>query len=226
VISLVFKKKYIIIALALLLAASTVLVLSTTSASIPNKSYTIVIDPGHGGIDGGSVGVSGKDENSLNLEYSLCLKEILTDAGVNVIMTRTNLNGLYSIFSDNKKLDDMKKRKDIVTKSKADMVLSIHMNSFPLKSARGAQVFYKKDSVSGEKLAENIQEVFIKTLPNAKPEPAVGDYYMLNEFEIPSVIIECGYISNEEEEQLILQEDYKKLVCLSIFAGVLKFLAL
>jgi len=226
VISLVFKKKYIIIALALLLAASTVLVLSATSASIPNKSYTIVIDPGHGGIDGGSVGVSGQDENYLNLEYSLCLKEILTDAGVNVIMTRTNLNGLYSIFSDNKKLDDMKKRKDIVTKSKADMVLSIHMNSFPLKSARGAQVFYKKDSVSGEKLAENIQEVFIKTLPNAKPEPAVGDYYMLNEFEIPSVIIECGYISNEEEEQLILQEDYKKLVCLSIFAGVLKFLAL
>ena len=225
-ISLVFKKKYIIIALALLLAASTVLVLSTTSASIPNKSYTIVIDPGHGGIDGGSVGVSGQDENYLNLEYSLCLKEILTDAGVNVIMTRTNLNGLYSIFSENKKLDDMKKRKDIVTKSKADMVLSIHMNSFPLKSARGAQVFYKKDSVSGEKLAENIQEVFIKTLPNAKPEPAVGDYYMLNEFEIPSVIIECGYISNEEEEQLILQEDYKKLVCLSIFAGVLKFLAL
>jgi len=212
--------------LALLLAASTVLVLSATSASIPNKSYTIVIDPGHGGIDGGSVGVSGQDENYLNLEYSLCLKEILTDAGVNVIMTRTNLNGLYSIFSDNKKLDDMKKRKDIVTKSKADMVLSIHMNSFPLKSARGAQVFYKKDSVSGEKLAENIQEVFIKTLPNAKPEPAVGDYYMLNEFEIPSVIIECGYISNEEEEQLILQEDYKKLVCLSIFAGVLKFLAL
>lgn len=225
-ISLVFKKKYIIIALALLLAASTVLVLSTTSASIPNKSYTIVIDPGHGGVDGGSVGVSGQDENYLNLEYSLCLKEILTDAGVNVIMTRTNLNGLYSIFSENKKLDDMKKRKDIVTKSKADMVLSIHMNSFPLKSARGAQVFYKKDSVSGEKLAENIQEVFIKTLPNAKPEPAVGDYYMLNEFEIPSVIIECGYISNEEEEQLILQEDYKKLVCLSIFAGVLKFLAL
>ena len=225
-ISLVFKKKYIIIALVFLLAASTVLVLSTTSASIPNKSYTIVIDPGHGGIDGGSVGVSGQDENYLNLEYSLCLKEILTDAGVNVIMTRTNLNGLYSIFSDNKKLDDMKKRKDIVTKSKADMVLSIHMNSFPLKSARGAQVFYKKDSVSGEKLAENIQEVFIKTLPNAKPEPAVGDYYMLNEFEIPSVIIECGYISNEEEEQLILQEDYKKLVCLSIFAGVLKFLAL
>ncbi|MBQ4535380.1 MAG: N-acetylmuramoyl-L-alanine amidase [Clostridia bacterium] len=223
---MVFKKKYIIIALAFLLAASTVLVLSTTSASIPNKSYTIVIDPGHGGIDGGSVGVSGQDENYLNLEYSLCLKEILTDAGVNVIMTRTNLNGLYSIFSDNKKLDDMKKRKDIVTKSKADMVLSIHMNSFPLKSARGAQVFYKKDSVSGEKLAENIQEVFIKTLPNAKPEPAVGDYYMLNEFEIPSVIIECGYISNEEEEQLILQEDYKKLVCLSIFAGVLKFLAL
>ena len=110
-ISLVFKKKYIIIALAFLLAASTVLVLSTTSASIPNKSYTIVIDPGHGGIDGGSVGVSGQDENYLNLEYSLCLKEILTDAGVNVIMTRTNLNGLYSIFSDNKKLDDMKKER-------------------------------------------------------------------------------------------------------------------
>ena len=193
---------------------------------MPNRIYTIAIDAGHGGIDGGSVGVSGQDENYLNLQYALCLQEIMENAGIKVVMTRTNLNGLYSVLSSNKKLDDMKKRKSIITQAKANMVLSIHMNSFPLKSAKGAQVFFKKDNKPGQKLAENIQEVFIKTLPNAKPSPSIGDYYMLNEFEIPSVIIECGYISNQEEETLLLQEDYKKLVCLSIFAGVLKFLAL
>lgn len=225
-ISLVLNKKNVVWFLVVILVASTIIAFNTVSISTPNKSYVIVIDPGHGGIDGGSVGVSGQDENYLNLQYGICLKEILQDAGVNIVMTRNNLNGLYSVFSNNKKLDDMKQRKTIVEKSKANMVLSIHMNSFPLKSAKGAQVFYKKGNVAGQKLAENIQQVFKKTLPNAKPMPAVGDYYMLNEFEIPSVIIECGYISNQEEEQLLLQEDYKKLVCLSIFAGVLKFLAL
>lgn len=225
-IALVLNKKSITVLLVVVLATSALFALSTVSTFTPNNPYTIAIDPGHGGIDGGSVGVSGKDENYLNLQYSLCLQEILTKAGFKVVMTRTNLNGLYPAFSENKKIDDMKKRKEIITKAKADMVLSIHMNSFPLKSARGAQVFYKKDNIPGQKLAENIQDVFLKVLPNAKQSPLVGDYYMLNEFQIPSVIIECGYISNKEEEELLLQEEYKKLVCYSVFAGVVKFMSL
>ena len=100
------------------------------------------------------------------------------------------------------------------------------MNSFPLKSCIGAQVFFANENMPSKALADSIQSVFVQTLPNARSEALVGDYYMLNEFKVPSVIVECGYLSNEEEEQLLLTEDYKQLVCCSIFIGVLKFLAL
>lgn len=197
------------------------------SSSSPSNLITIVIDAGHGGIDGGTVGVStGKDENYLNLQYALCLRDIMKNYNINIVMTRTNLNGLYGQFAENKKLDDMKKRKEIVERANADILISIHMNSFPLKSCKGAQVFYRNENFAGEKLASSIQDVFLQTLPNARQTALVGDYYMLNEFDIPSVIVECGYLSNEEEEKLLQEENYKKLVCSSIFVGVIKFLAM
>lgn len=213
--------------LAFILIVSCIFAMPSAHTSSPNFTYTVVIDAGHGGIDGGSVGIStGKDENYINLQYALCLEGIMSQYNMKVIMTRTNLNGLYGTFSENKKLDDMEKRKEIVNNSNADIVVSIHMNSFPLKSCVGAQVFFANENMPSKALADSIQSVFVQTLPNARTEALVGDYYMLNEFKIPSVIVECGYLSNEEEEKLLLEEDYKQLVCCSIFIGVLKFLAL
>ena len=140
-------------------------------------------------------------------------------------MTRTNLNGLYSPFAENKKLDDMARRKEIIKNSGANILLSVHMNSFPLPSSRGAQVFFKDGDQKSLVLADCIQSVFIQTLPSARLSTSTGDYYMLNEFDIPSVIIECGYLSNAEEEALLVQEEYKNLVCGAIFVGLVKFLA-
>lgn len=219
--------RLIIFALVFIVLASFALSANSITSSTPKPSITIALDAGHGGIDGGTVGVAtGKDENFLNLEYCLCLEKILESFNVKVVMTRTSLNGLYSPFAENKKLDDMARRKQIVENSGADILLSVHMNSFPLSSSRGAQVFYKSGDDKSAVLAECIQSVFIQTLPEARKSTSIGDYYMLNEFDIPCVIIECGYLSNADEEALLVQEDYKKLVCGAIFIGLVKFLAM
>ena len=220
------KKKTIIFILCILICLISVLSFSVvTTFSIPKTQLCVVIDAGHGGIDGGSVGkTTGKDENFLNLEYGKTLKNILEKYNVKVVMTRSDLNGLYDLTSKNKKKSDMEKRKEIILNSKANLVISIHMNSFPLKSSRGAQVFYKKGDVSSESLANSIQEIFVQTLPKAKSAPNFGDYYILNCSNIPSVIVECGFLSNADEERLLVTDAYKESVCYSIFVGILNFL--
>lgn len=215
------KKRTIIIALIAVLALSAFLSLPSIFANARDYRYTVVIDAGHGGYDGGSVSpFSNADENHLNLEYSLTLKEILEDIGIKVVLTRKNLNGLYSLFSDNRKKDDMKKRIEIIEGSGANIVVSIHMNSFPLKSSRGAQVFYKEDDPASQNLATNIQNVFYQNLPYGRSLPKTGDYYILNESSIPSVIIECGFLTNEEEEKLLLDKNYMAKVCMNIAYGI------
>lgn len=215
------KKKTIIIVLILILLLSTFLALPSLASSTTTTKFTIVIDAGHGGIDGGSVSpFSGIDENHLNLDYAKSLKNILEEIGFRVVMTRENLNGLYSLFSNDRKKDDMKKREEIINSSKADMVISIHMNSFPLKSCRGAQVFYKNDDLSSKFLADNIQNLFVQNLPNSRTAPQSGDYFILNCSNIPSVIVECGFISNPEEEALLITEEYRNKVCLCIAYGI------
>ena len=106
------------------------------------NSKTVVIDSGHGGIDGGKESKSGELEKTINLSIALKLKAILEADGINVIMTRTDDNGLYDENASNKKVSDMKKRCQIINNSKADLAISIHQNSFPDSDVSGAQVFY------------------------------------------------------------------------------------
>ena len=215
------KKRTIILALIVILSFSAFLSLPAIVANARNFRYTVVIDAGHGGYDGGSVSpFSNIDENHLNLEYALTLKDILEDIGIKVVLTRKNLNGLYSLFADNRKKDDMEKRIEIIENSGADMVVSIHMNSFPLRSSRGAQVFYKENDPASQNLATNIQNVFYQNLPYGRSFPKTGDYYILNESSIPSVIIECGFLTNQEEEQLLIDNAYMAKVCMNIAYGI------
>lgn len=186
------------------------------------SGLVVVIDAGHGGADGGSVSsFSGIDENHINLEYAKCLEDIFESIGVRVIMTRKDLNGLYPIYSTNRKKDDMKQRAKIIKKSNADLVLSIHMNSFPLESSRGAQVFFKDGDISSQTLANNIQQMFVQNLPKARTNAQKGDYYILNCSNTPSVIVECGFLSNKEEESLLITKSYMQKVCLCIAYGVI-----
>ena len=108
------------------------------AGSSPKPTHTIVIDAGHGGIDGGAVGkVTGVDESQLNLEYALTLQKLCEDFGIGVVLTRKDMNGLYSATAPNKKRSEMERRQQIISQSDADLVISLHMNSFPLTEARG-----------------------------------------------------------------------------------------
>lgn len=187
-------------------------------------NYTIVLDAGHGGIDGGSVGVeTGVNESELNLKIVKKLQKQLEGFGFRVVLTRTDKNGLYSESAQNKKLDDMKKRKKIIEDSKANLVLSVHMNSFPTKSEKGAQVFYIKEDTKSKTLADTLQQQLLKNVPNARKNSNFGDLFILRCTENPAVLIECGFLSNPEEEALLVTDKHQQLLAYNIFCGVVKY---
>ena len=223
----VIKKKtlFILFIFVVLLASSVVTYFCVKPVFIPKTQYKIVIDAGHGGIDNGSVGYGGSYESELNLKYALCLKKYCQDFGYQVVLTRTNENGLYSPFAQNKKKDDMQKRKEIIENASPDIVVSIHMNSYPEEYCRGAQVFYNKQSESGKFLAECIQKQFVSNLVKARKSADVGDYYICNATNYTSVICECGFISNKQEEDLLKSDDYCNQVCYSILLGIMSYFA-
>lgn len=225
-----YKKKTAIISsfIAIILVASLFLFQQKTEYvySSPKPGKTIVIDAGHGGIDGGSIGYSGTKESDLNLVYSKKLENYLNKAGFNVVQTRTTKDGLYPTGTKNYKKDDMKKRKETIEKSNADLVISIHMNSFPTASSKGAQVFFCKGNTGGQKLANSIQRQFISTIKNARKNASTGDYYMVTCTDLPAVIVECGFLSNPEEEKLLLDNEYQNKLCYAILCGVLDFFSI
>lgn len=222
---LTIKKKSMLLVLALLLALSGIFVcMHVTQASMPQPKFRIVIDAGHGGIDGGAVGKeTGVTENFLNLEYAKTLQQMCEDFGIGVTMTRQDMNGLYAVTAPNKKRSDMEKRRQIIESSGADLVVSIHMNSYPLPSAHGAQVFYREGSVGGQHLAESVQASIVTNFPDARKTCKVGDYFMVNCTDKPSIIVECGYLSNPQEERNLSDDAYKEKMCYSILSGVLSF---
>ena len=217
-------KKLTLICLCLVLVFIFLIITPTILSNNKVYTYTVVIDAGHGGIDGGCEGYSGTVESEINLEYAQTLKEYCDSFGFKTIMTRTNESGLYSPFAINKKKDDMKNRKSIIEKAKPDAVISIHMNSYSASSSRGAQCFYNKDNKNSKMLADSIQKQFVQNLVKPRKTTQSGDYYMLNCTQYSSVIVECGFISNQEEEKLLLNKDYKDNVCYSILCGILSYL--
>ena len=190
----------------------------------PKSQFTIVVDAGHGGIDGGAVGrQTGITENELNLQFAQSLKQICQEYGWKVVLTRSDLSGLYSPLASNKKRSEMEKRKEIIEKSKADIVVSIHMNSFADKAVCGANVFYSKGSEQGELLANSVQNIFFGTMQVRNSKAKEGDYYILNCVDVPSILIECGFLSNEKEEILLQDKTYQQQMSYAIFCGILKY---
>lgn len=217
-------KKIMIIFFAILLGCACVITPIAVVSSTKTYTYTVVIDAGHGGVDGGCVGASGISESVLNLEYAKTLRRYFKEYGFNVVMTREDENGLYGAFSKNKKKDDMQKRKQIIQNSGANFVVSIHMNSFPTGSSRGAQVFYAEQNDLSQNLANCIQSDFVCSLVKPRKVASKGDYYILSCTQTPSVLIECGFLSNKEEEQLLLTNDYREKLCYSILCGSIMYL--
>ncbi len=187
------------------------------------NGITIVVDAGHGGRDGGSVGVNGTIEKEINLEYAVLLKERLVQNGFRVVLTRKDDEGLYSPLAKNKKQSDMNARLKIIERANPNLVISIHMNSFPSGNAHGANTYYRAGDEASEKCADLIQKS-VATYCNAKNiKSREGDYFILNSSYYTAVLIECGFISNAREETLLNTKDYKKRFVDAIYNGVLLY---
>lgn len=225
-----FVKKSFLIAAAILIAAAVCLGLfagfaAEKAAAVNPNMPVIVIDAGHGGIDNGVQGInSGTDEADINLAIARFLKGQFTGAGFNCVMTRTTEAGLYGSTEKGFKMRDMQKRKQIIEDSKADMVISIHQNFCPLPSKRGGTVFFNNDSAEGKALALSIQSELNAMESCEKPNEILkGDYYMLKCTSSPSVIVECGFLSNNKDDELLNTESHQRALAYAIFKGAVSY---
>ena len=188
------------------------------------RPMCVVLDAGHGGIDGGVVGrETGVKESDVNLAVTMKLKTVLERAGFDVVLTRKTEAGLYGAATKGFKRRDMSKRKEIIEEAKPIVMISVHQNFYPTRTSRGGQVFYRSGNESGQKLAEGIQKQFNDLYGEQgvrQRTAATGDYYMLKCTDYTSVIAECGFLSNYEEEQRLLQPEYQKKLA-AVIAGTL-----
>lgn len=194
-------------------------------ADVQANTFVVVVDPGHGGQDPGKVGVNNSLEKEINLEIALKLKAVLEREGVTVYLTRTDDNGLYSETDSNKKRTDLSARITLIEEKKPDLVISVHQNSYPSQNVTGPQTFYYKSSEDGKRLAETIQSVFLKRFPDHKRQAkANGNYYLLLHTSCPTVIAECGFLSNWEEAELLKSPEYQEKMAGAIAEGIMEYL--
>lgn len=190
------------------------------------KKTCVVIDPGHGGNDPGGIGTSGVLEKDVNLSVALYLKDYLEHQGIEVVMTRETDQGLYSETAANKKKEDLEKRIEIIEVTNPDFVVCIHQNIFTDPKYSGAQVFYYKESETGARLADAIQKQLIAGVDpeNTRVSKSNMNYYMLKESSAPIVIVECGFLSNVEEEQKLGTKEYQRDLAWNIYLGAMHFI--
>lgn len=228
-------QKILFSALSILLLLSMVLLSREAALYVTGKNAaanarenkrTVVIDSGHGGIDPGKISVDGSLEKDINLAIALKLQTYLEADDVSVIMTRTTDTGLYDENSSNKKVQDMKNRVQIMEDSGANLVVSIHQNSYTSPSVKGAQVFYYAASTESKLLADTIQEELVSRLDpdNHRVAKANDSYYLLKKTSLPIVIVECGFLSNPDEAALLNSEAYQDQVAWAIHMAILTYL--
>ena len=194
-----------------------------------DRKLKIVLDAGHGGIDGGVTGrTTGAKESDINLSVTLYLGDILTDMGFAVAFTRKTEAGLYDAATKGFKNRDMQKRKEIVQREEPDLLVSIHQNFYPSKTTRGGQVFYPKGSENGKALALCVQNRFnaLYAQQGVKARNATpAEYFILECTSAPSVLLECGFLSSEKDEALLTSAAFRKRLAGVIAAGITDFFA-
>jgi len=193
-----------------------------------HRNHTLVIDPGHGGVDGGATSCTGKLESSFNLEISLRLRDLLHLLGHETALIRTTDDSIYTKGNTiaQKKVSDLKERVRIVNETDNAVLLSIHQNNFSDSRYSGAQVFFSKEAGS-EPLAKQLQTAFVSTLnPGSRRQCKKSDgVYLMEHISCPGVLIECGFLSNPEEEAKLRSPDYQQKLCCVIAATVSTFLS-
>lgn len=194
--------------------------------SLPLSGKIIVLDPGHGGPDPGAV--QGEAiEKDISLSVSIKLRDYLQQQGALVLMTREtdmdladeDLKG-YS----RRKVQDLKRRVDLINHSEADFFASIHLNAIPSPKWKGAQTFYSGHYKESKRGAKFIQEELRRNLENTNREAKTSEsIYLLKKSEIPGVLVEIGFLSNPTEREMLRQEDYQEQVAASIYQGIMRY---
>lgn len=224
------KRKIELVMAVILISAAIFLSTGTSvftgSAKAKKKQWTIVIDAGHGGNDPGKIGVNKAEEKDINLVIAKELCKLLKKKGVTVVMTREEDKGLYSTDSNNKKVEDMRRRCEIIDEVQPVCTISIHQNSYHEEYVKGAQVFYYEHSQEGKLIAECLQESLVEGLDktNHRKAKANSSYYLLKKTTSPTVIVECGFLSNWEEAKLLVTKKYQKKVAQAVCDGIIEYL--
>ena len=197
---------------------------SAEDAAAPSRPI-IVIDAGHGGEDGGASGEDGTKEKDLNLLVAQSLADILTAAGYDVRMTRTDDRLLYDLYGDltdytgHKKTYDLRNRLRFTEEAGADLLLSIHMNKFPQPQYSGLQVYYSPTAPESRTVAEvirNYTKLYLQPENERETKAATSSIYLLHRIQRPAVMVECGFLSNEEELSRLKDDTYRRQLALVI----------
>jgi len=198
------------------------------TVSLPVSDKTIVLDAGHGYPDQGAESANGVTEASINLIITQKVQALLEQSGCTVILTRSDENGIYSLDSNSlreKKVTDIKNRVKIGNESSADAFISIHLNKIPQSQYYGWQAFFKQKSTESEELAKSIQEELNSSIQRENKREAlkITGKYIIEHVEIPITIIECGFLSNPEEEKLLQQDEYQNKLAWGIYNGIMDY---
>ncbi len=191
----------------------------------PVASKVVVIDAGHGKPDEGAVGIYGTTEEAINLKIALKLQRLIEQSGGIVYLTRSDENGIYSDNANTireKKKSDVRNRVIIGNGEDVDILVSIHLNKYPESKYSGWQTFYQKENEYSKRLAENIQNSLNDAIDKENdrlPRP-IDNVYIMKNVENPSVIVECGFLSNPEEAKLLEEEDYQNKLVWGIYIGI------
>ena len=204
--------------------------LSTLNRTAAGTKATVVLDAGHGGFDPGKVGTAGTKEKDINLAIAVKAKKLLEDSGYTVVMTREKDEALCSGQERNKKMTDLQGRVSIIEETDPAVAISIHQNSYSA-GTKGAQVFYYSADNSGEeteakRLAGILQNTIREVIgdENKRVEKGNSSYYMLKNVTCPFAIVECGFLSNPQEEALLCDEKYQQKMAEGICEGIENFL--
>lgn len=195
---------------------------------LPVTNKIIGIDPGHGGVDPGALSKDGLHEDDINLKIALKLKRYIEQSGGVAILTRETDKGLYTDKSKTlrqMKTEDLMNRKELINSAECHVFITIHLNSFTKSRYRGAQTFYSENIPESKNLAYIIQEELRIVLDkDNKRLPAVNeDVYLIKETVMPSVLVEAGFLSNEEEAKLLNTSEHQEKIAWAIYVGIMKY---
>ena len=201
---------------------------SVPTVTLPVSGKTIIVDAGHGVPDEGAESSQGTTEAETNLKIALKLQNLLETSGCTVLLTRSDENAIYDIDSKTlrqKKISDIHNRVKIGNESQADIFVSIHLNKIPQQQYYGWQCFYKEGNEQGQKLAVSIQENLNNAIPKENNRVAhnIDNVYIIKHVEIPTTIVECGFLSNPEEEAQLLSDEYQNRLAWGIYNGIINY---